>query len=273
MCSVNYILTLTALNAAASEALRHRHNADRLRKQEREDRSVQECQEGTPSTVVDDDWDFGCHLDLSFDVLPKDIGRGFILGSNEKLCDVFIGQRTEGVSGHHFSITFIATGNPKISDCSKTGTTISYNKDSGHRRDFTWILFPGHRIRLGLGKGSFEITLRDPVFPPAYMQFVEAHLRQSGDQFGVAALGIHSRITTPGSTRVPSPTRKPLYYRGALLGKGSGGQVHQGYDVSTGEVVALKEYSPSHRDSERESKILQRVSHVCFVVVPFKYVN
>ena len=47
---------------------------------------------------------------LTFDNKPKNLDKGFIFGSDLRICDVFLGERGAGFSGQHFCITFNERG-------------------------------------------------------------------------------------------------------------------------------------------------------------------
>ena len=45
-------------------------------------------------------------IQLTFDNKPRDLEKGFVFGSDPRICDVFLGERGTGFSGQQFYITF-----------------------------------------------------------------------------------------------------------------------------------------------------------------------
>jgi hypothetical protein len=243
--------------------------------------------------------DFGQRLRFTWDQKPKNIQDGWVFGSNPKICDVFMGRSKGGTSGSHFRITFNDQGQLVLIDSSTHGTAVSYDgqawdekrrnppdpkrrKPRDKSNDFTWILFPGIKIRVITGHKIdelpnapvIEFSVDDVVDPdshsyPEYKALRNAYMAEmrTAIPFG---LNIDSHPTTAGQTESHTPNRhlkqRPIWIDHEKIGSGEFGTVYRTVNVSTGMIYAAKKLlrnDRAHRERwDREVALLRDISHV-----------
>lgn len=213
-------------------------------------------------------------IQLSFDHKPKNLEKGFVFGSDPRICDVFLGERGAGFSGQQFCITFNKRGEVTFKNTSRKKAQVNYNDENPPRRNrFTWILFDTYK--------NIKITMGDLIFKvewPENREFClaeyEAHRDAYFEEHRIALpplsqLGMESQqttavITAQQSPRQESPRQKPIFLLEEELGRGGFGTVHKAVDVSMGDVYAAKTF---HRgDWKKEVDILMRLSHVSVII-------
>ncbi len=225
-------------------------------------------------------------IQLTFDDKPKDLEKGFVFGSDPRICDVFLGERGAGFSGQQFCITFNERGEVIFKNKSRKEVQVNYNGEAPHfRSQFTWILFDTYQnIKITLGKeddlifkikwpkhGTYRAEYeahrnayfeeRRNAFPPL------SQLDMETQQPTAMPTAQHSpRQKSPGqeSPRQKPPGQEPIYLLEEELGHGGFGTVYKAVDVSTGDVHAAKKFH--HGDWKKEVDILMSLSHVSGVV-------
>ena len=107
------------------------------------------------------------YLHLHLTLVPKDLLKGFVFGTDEKTCDIVLGRsRSSGISGNHFSVQIDwDSGNPVISCL--TGTGIRLKKEDTEQqmrtlsRDDTQIIPPGSTFLVEI-IDAFELMVSCP---------------------------------------------------------------------------------------------------------------
>ena len=96
----------------------------------------------------------GSQIQLTFDDKPKNLDKGFVFGSDPRICDVFLGERGAGFSGQQFCIIFNERGEVIFKNTSRKKAQVDYNgEDPSRRTQFTWILFGTYKnIKITLGE-------------------------------------------------------------------------------------------------------------------------
>ncbi|KAI9789619.1 MAG: hypothetical protein M1816_005928 [Peltula sp. TS41687] len=267
------ILELRPISVRAASAFQLEHNRKRYLPSSYASQDVlaadEDTRESTPS-VCSERTDNGrtcSRLRLTFEVKPKDIQGGFVFGSDPNVCDILLGQRTDGISRQHFNIQFGAGGEVlTLNDTSKHGTTVWYN---GNRKDqprthFTWILFRDCTIEVQIGPGEefqFEVKLATHVLcKEEYQYHLASYLKEAGNAIGpLGLLDIRSQDSTAAPTKPSGLTDNAIYRKVEKLGSGEFGTVYKALDVSTGHVYAAKVFRRGHWQQEVE--VLSGLSH------------
>lgn len=268
MEDASHILTLKAASIRAEKVLAIEHNGNRYMPPPNDYAAVEVwSRETTPTTNTGNEEreDFCSQLRLSFDLLPKDIQRGFVFGSNPASCDVLLERAGGPVSRQHFCITFDDQERVVLKDTSSSNTIVSYDGHAAtqQRHHFTWILFPGYDIRVKIS-GGLEFRIELPEHHSCrheYSQRVRSYLEKSRNAIGpLDLLNIHSLQSTAAPTEPVSPRQHPIYIMGNELGRGNFGRVYKAKNVSTGEIYAAKLFKENLW--KREVEIMKGLSHV-----------
>ena len=185
-------------------------------------------------------------IQLTFNVPPNDVRRGFVFGSNRKVCDVVFGTQKDAISGRHFSIGFDAYSQVVVRDSSKKGTQVSYDGQGTKqtRKNFTWILFEWvSKIEIIIPETEwrFEVRLRNHTScEPKYRRRLDAYFSDVQESLlPLRNLGIDSQESTANPTKAPRK-QSPLYFRDLVFREGNFGIVYRAWDVSSGLCYAEK---------------------------------
>ena len=231
-------------------------------------------------------------IQLTFDDKPKDLEKGFVFGSDPRICDVFLGERGAGFSGQQFCITFNERGEVIFKNKSRKEVHVNYNGEAPHfRNEFTWILFDTYEnIKITLGEEDdliFKVKWpknrkfclaeyeahrdayfkeRRNAFPPLSQLDMETQqpTAMPTAQHSPRQKSPRQKSPRQKSPRQKSPRQKPIYLLEEEFGHGGFGTVYKAVDVSTGDVRAAKKFH--HGDWKKEVDILTELSHVSLII-------
>ena len=221
----------------------------------------------------------GSQIQLTFDDKPKNLKKGFVFGSDPRICDIFLGERGAGFSGQQFCITFNERGEVIFKNTCRKEAQVDYNgEDPSRRNQFTWILFDTYK--------NIQITMGDLIFKvewPKNREFCLAEYVAHRDAYfeecrnalpPLSQLDMESQQTTAMPTaqhsprqespRQKPPGQEPIYLLEEELGRGGFGTVHKAVDVSDGDVYAAKKFH--HGNWKKEVDILTELSHVSVII-------
>ena len=265
------IVTLEAYGTTAERAWNRPQNRDRCLPASESVADIS-SRESTPAVGQPKS-----QIQLTFDNKPKDLEKGFVFGSDPRICDVFLGERGAGFSGQQFCITFNEGGEVIFKNTSRKEAQVDYNGENPHfRNQFTWILFGTYKnIKITMGEEDdliFKIKWPEnrEFCPAEYEAHRNAYFKERRSALPpLSQLGMESQQTTAVPTaqhspRQEPPRQEPIHLLEEELGRGSFGTVHKAVDVSTGEVYAAKKFH--HSDWKKEVDILMSLSHVSGVV-------
>lgn len=288
----NVIATLIANGTdLAKRAFQFEHNKERYQAPTGDTRPF--SKENTPCPGDGSDDEYSSHkeaqdkdatlhrLQLSFDKPPKNAKDGFVFGWDPD-CDIQLVDRlnyrpedrnlVERVSKNHFSITFDAERNVILRDTSTNRTAVSYDGQAGneHRRQFTWIIFPGfEKIEISIPSADISFIIKlgkhenceeefaanvDRVFPP------NMRMGEGGLATPFRKLDVQSNDTSVAPSGLATPRHRPIYLQHERIGKGTFGRVYRLTNVSTGDDYAGKFID--HFDCKREVAIMRQIDHV-----------
>ena len=212
-------------------------------------------------------------MQLTFDNKPKDLEKGFVFGSDPRICDIFLGERGAGFSGQQFCITFNERGEVIFKNTSRKKAQVDYNgEDPSRRNQFTWILFDIYEnIEITMGDLIFKVEWPDHDNCRAeYEAHRDAYFEERRNalppfsQLGMESQPTTAVLTAQYSPRYEPPGQEPIYLLKEELGRGGFGTVHKAVDVSTGDVHAAKKFH--HGDWKKEVDILTELSHVSVII-------
>ena len=264
------IVTLEAQGTTAERAWNRPQNRDRCLPASE---SVADISSRESTPAVDQP---GSQIQLTFDNKPRNLEKGFVFGSDPRICDVFLGERGAGFSGQQFCITFNERGEVIFKNTSRKKAQVDYNgEDPSRRTQFTWILFDTYEnIKITLGEEDdliFKIKWpKHGTYRAEYEAHRNAYFKERRSALPpLSQLGMESQQTTAVPTaqhspRQEPPGQEPIYLLEEELGRGSFGTVHKAVDVSTGDVHAAKKFH--HGDWKKEVDILTELSHVSVII-------
>ena len=262
------ILTIESVSEHAAEALKHPHNARRYVPptfaKDPED------QIGPPTPERDVKTSTNSKVLLTFDRPPND-GLHFVFGSDPEQCDVYIGPKTERISGRHFIVYYDDRKRLVLQDISKSGSVIYYNPESGNhrRKDFVWTLFKNLDVIYAANTGpAFRLRVeRHACFEAQYSQNLDRFLNNGHETIKTRAsddsvyrLRLQSIAVTEPHSYLRTPCKNSIYHFIKKVGSGGFGTVHKVVNVSTGQVYAAKKFNKG--TARKEVRLLKRISHV-----------
>ncbi|KAL8907055.1 MAG: hypothetical protein Q9207_001635 [Kuettlingeria erythrocarpa] len=259
------IIILEAVSIRAERAWNRLENCDRWEPASEEDEVDISSREPTPVTQSNTNGaGNGSKILLTFHDKPKNLEKGFVFGSDPRVCDIFLGGRGTGFSRQQFRITFNERGEVIFENTARTQASVQYKAEPLSPRDhFTWILFKRYDpITIKVGDLTFKVKWpanRDSC-QAQYEAHREAYLEERRNAFpSLSQLGVESQQTTALLTAQHSPRQQPIYLPEEELGRGGFGTVYKAVNVSTGSVYAAKVFHGRHWRKEME--ILKSVSH------------
>ena len=279
------IVTLEAQGTTAERAWNRSQNRDRCLPASE---SVADISSRESTPAVDQP---GSQITLTFDNKPKNLQKGFVFGSDPRICDIFLGERGAGFSGQQFCITFNERGEVIFNNTSRKEAEVNYNGEKPSRRtQFTWILFDKYQnIKITLGeKDDLIFKIKWPkhgTYRAEYEAHRNAYFEERRNAFPpLSQLDMETQPTTAMLTakhssrqespqqesprqkapRKEPPGQEPIFLLEEELGRGGFGTVHKAVDVSTGDVHAAKKFH--HGDWKKEVDILMELSHVSVIL-------
>ena len=265
------IVTLEAVSPTAERAWNRPQNQDRCLPASESVADIS-SRESTPAVGQT-----ASQIQLTFDDKPKNLEKGFVFGSDPRICDVFLGERGAGFSGQQFCITFNERGEVIFKNKSRKEAQVNYNGENPSRRtQFTWILFDTYKnIEITVGdKNDLFFKVKWPENRDSCLAEYETHrdayFEERRNAFPpLSQLDMETQQPTAMPTAQHSPRQKPpgqepIYLLEEELGRGGFGTVHKAVDVSTGDVHAAKKFH--HGDWKKEVDILMSLSHVSVII-------
>ncbi|KAI4145788.1 MAG: hypothetical protein LQ341_002266, partial [Variospora aurantia] len=227
---------LEAVSLTAERAWNRLENRDRCKPAPEEDRVDISSREPTPATkpdmnVVRD----GSEILLTFHNKPKNLEKGFVFGSDPRVCDIVLGGRGAGFSRQHFRITFNERGEVIFENTSQKKASVQYKGEPLSRRNhFTWILFQRYDpIKIQVDNLTFKVWQPDHRRGclAEYEAHREAYLEERHNALPtLGQLDVESQQTTAPLTAVHSPRQQPIYLPEEELGRGGFGTVYKAVD-------------------------------------------
>ena len=285
------IMTLEAVSPTAERAWNRPQNQDRCLPASESVADIS-SRESTPAVGQT-----ASQIQLTFDDKPKNLEKGFVFGSDPRICDVFLGERGAGFSGQQFCITFNERGEVIFKNKSRKEAQVNYNGENpSPRNQFTWILFDTYKnIKITMGEEDdliFKVKWPEnrKYCPAEYEAHRDAYFEERRNAFPpLSQLDMETQQPTamptaqhsprqkspgqesprqksPGqkSPRQKPPGQEPIYLLEEELGYGGFGTVYKAVDVSTGDVHAAKKFH--HGDWKKEVDILMSLSHVSVII-------
>ena len=209
-------------------------------------------------------------IQLTFDNLPKDLCKGFVLGSNPEMSDIFCGYpKKEYPIADRTSDIFLDDKGRLIYRhlTDKTFSRVQYNDQCVRdRKEFDWILFKdSDSIILTVAmKLHFNIRMLQHCENRAeHMRLRAEYLQKRKNALTARNQSLLTIQPTPEAARqILSRFQNPYYYRcpNSTLGEGTFGKVSVVRDVSDGRKIAAKTFFKEF--SYDEAQLLQSLSHV-----------
>ena len=207
---------------------------------------------------------------LTFDKKPKDLQRGWQLGSTPRSSDVLL-RGTRGVSRQHLYITINEKFMVEVHDNSSHGTAVGYDNKAKYevRKKDKWILSfepgrppPWKKVVIyvpNAKKLAFKVELPNHTASrPEYMANLRAFLEESKTALPpVSALGLNSNPTTVAPSQPRTPRQRPIYLKDEVIGRGEFGEVHRSIRARDGDYYASKIFHTplQNRNSSKKRKL------------------
>lgn len=204
---------------------------------------------------------------LTFNKKPKDLQRGWQLGSTPLSSDVLL-RGTRGVSRQHLYITINEKFMAEVHDNSSYGTAVGYDDEAKHevRKKDKWILSfePGRQppweeviIYVPHAKAlAFKIEFPNHTAGrPEYMANLQAFFEERRTALApVSALGLNSNPTTVAPSQPRTPRQRPLYLMDRVIGQGEFGEVRRSISARDGDYYASKIFRIPLQNSNSSKK-------------------
>ena len=282
----NLAFTLVARNEAAKQMWADPHNSSRYvpasftRKAARDWSQEQVISKQTDSEHAGDrpkhknKKDTEPALKFLFNSWPKSFGKGYVLGSCNKLCDALLGDPEDFISEETLAFSFNKDHELIMNVTSEPQVWVKYHGQKGaDRHRFTWILPRGQepiRVRVA------DLVEFDVVLPKygnnkgLFHQNCESFLRSVAAGDLLANNADIDNTTAVRQSKCISPPQKSFYLRGKILGSGSYGDVYKVLRMPDGKIHAAKKFKDT--DSFRqEADMLKKVCktyHVSTKTIP-----
>lgn len=190
-------------------------------------------------------------LHFSFSELPKDLAKGYVLGNDNKSCDVLLDNCGASVFEQMLTFTFNKRHQLVMDAKLDKPTSVKFKGQKlGQREQFSWIL-PRHQgmIRVKMANLlEFDVILPEyGIHRKAFHENCENFLKLASQAHLPAdersSLGRGSIEETSDTAISPDP----FYLRGRRVGCGTYGEVYEALRVPDGKVFAAKRFKD--RDS------------------------
>lgn len=284
----NTIVVIKPLDPTSAELLDCEQNKDRLKHVHyheplstllwEDDPTTREC---TPYAPPRPEIEFH----LGFDPEPKDYTRGFVFGSDSRICDVVLKsgldddpKKRSGISRQHFLLDFNwDTGVVLIQNLSQYGTgVLAPSADNGYemfKHEKRRMLISSEQTKIYAGSAQFEIR-----FPPrneSQQQLYSKNWEAFRNKHMKAAPTLSRLHFQSTPQRTPFVARRQgrnhTYQLQDPIGGGNFGVVCKATDYGTGSVFAAKEFksnTPDWKDRARKEVALSlKMRHVCIITL------
>ena len=293
----NVILTLVSDCSRASEVWEHLFNESRYfpHAPQATNRDIPElelgpdddlfCEKTPPPEAGEPKKEPG--LQLTFSNPPKNPALGYLLGSDEEVCDVYLGSTQDNISTCMLSISFNehnelilrSSNSPTINP-----TTVTYIIDGTpevKRKHFSWILIPeAKKLHINVADHiEFWAVIPKHVTNQAAYQancrnFKNLARSATGTQSLPVGWSLPNATSANGVATPQATAEPPFYLRTAKIGKGGFGTVYKARSMPDGRTVAVKTFE-SKDAWTLEANVLRNISrtpHVSMVsLVPSNF--
>ena len=270
----NIAFTLVARNERARKMWADPHNSSRympasFTRAERRDHGLRQLPPDLRGPRKDDkqsrrekEKDTEPALQFLFNDWPKDLAKGFVLGSSDEICDALVSDPGGEISQQMLAFTFNQHHELIMNVDSDESTYVKYK---GHKEaeqmSFSWI-FPRGQTMISVnaaGVLKFDIVL--PKYGTNQGMFhnnCESFLSSAANG-DLLADGLRTDSTAIAlQASIMSGSQGWFYLRGKMLGSGAYGDVHKVLRMPDGKIFAAKRFR--YRESFRqEVDMLKRV--------------
>lgn len=187
-------------------------------------------------------------LRFLFDQKPKDYAKGFLLGSDDKSCDVKLGSSPD-IDPEMVAFTYNEQNELIMNVTSIQHTTVEFNdQPSASRQQFCWILPRGQKmIRVTVAKDAKHELVFDVVLPPYDPDSIDEY-HKNCKPFVIPGVGetLKAEVFSVDNTAarvqggVAFHQASPFYLRKERLGNGSFGVVRKVQRMPDGKMFAAK---------------------------------
>lgn len=169
--------------------------------------------------------------------IPRSPAAGFVFGTDQKTCDVLLHvDRSSGISGKQFAITFTDTGVVILRNLSRRGATI---KENGGYTKLETQRYIDDSSTVSLNIADLVINIEKPWvasdFGPEYDRFLTKVCSAAPD---ISQMRLQS-----SSTSTLRAGWAPWYILGQEIGRGATGVVHKATSIHDGQVFAIKTFN------------------------------
>lgn len=203
-------------------------------------------------------------LQLTFSNPPKNPELGYLLGSDEEVCDVYLGSTDKAISACMLCISFnerndLILRSSNSTSINSTRVTYSINKPQEvERTHFSWVLSPEAKsIHVNVADHiEFWVVIPKHVTDQAAYQTNCQNFKRLADS-ATRTLDLPDGWSLPNATQAKA--EPPFYLRTVKLGSGGFGKVHKAISMPDGRTVAVKRFKTKDAWT-LEKDILRKIS-------------
>lgn len=275
------VLIVKPVGSTASDALKSKHNINRLASFHQEndistlseqlDATTRECTPYMPPPAE-------IELHLKFSPIPTDPARGFVFGTNVERCDIALRNETaQGVSREHFSVDFNwESGILRLNNISRYGTGIRAPSVSGGHQHLKHnnrhMLHPAEQTRVSVGTLQFDLSfpIRTKEESLSYQRNWEAFRTQCMQAVPMADTLVVDLAPGPTPFTVRRESDDHSYCLHDEIGRGGYGTVCKATRTPDGALFAAKQFAKHSKWEKRaraEIALFQKITHVSIVFV------